>query len=188
MSDIVIRKGSKDDLLTLCNLDFTWEAMGRFDVIQESDSIRIAESMYEKPVLRGQNQQYHDEIKKYASYADQPDALMLVAFLDRKPVGYISAFVEEWKGGMVVNGEGILVGREFRGRGIAKALVSGLVDHAKNIPNCRGIVIEMDTEKYEANKLLLSMGFVFAGTRLFIHSGESPQPGSKEALYFYYSL
>lgn len=188
MTAILIRPATKEDLLALCDIDFTWEAAGRFDVEVRDDSFKLLQQTFDTPVLRGNNEFYHEELRKYADFCDQSDALMMVAVAQDKPIGYVSAFIEEWKDGKVINGEGILVSREYRGQGIAKMLLSALIESARGIEKCRGIMVEMDTEKYEANRLLLSMGFVFAGTRLYIHSGEAPVLGSKEALYFYYAL
>jgi GNAT superfamily N-acetyltransferase len=187
-TSLVIHKATKEGLLALCEVDFTWKAAGRFDVTTSGEAMTLLQTVFDQPLLRGNNDFYHEEIRKYASYCDQPDSATLVAILDGKPVGYLSASVEEWSSGKVINGEGILVACEHRGAGIAKALITALIENARTIEGCRGIMVEMDTEKYEANRLLLSMGFVFAGTRLFIYSGKSPVMGSKEALYFYYSL
>ncbi|HVW66328.1 MAG TPA: GNAT family N-acetyltransferase [Candidatus Peribacteraceae bacterium] len=188
MNDVIVRKAAKDELLALRDLDFTWETAGRFDLHYDGTNIHLSESTLPTPVQRGSNDHYHREIEHYADLSEQPDALMLVAYVDDNPVGYVTSFVEEWKDGMVINVDGILVGREFRSRGIAKALITDLIERAKHLDKCRGIAVEMDTEKYEANKLLLSMRFTFAGTRFYIYSNEDPKPGSKEALYFYYKV
>lgn len=187
-NSIIVREATKEDLLALCSMDFTWEAAGRFDVQSNNESISLSQTTFDKPILRGNNKHYHEEIRKYADYCNSVDSATLVALIDGQPVGYFSASIEEWADGKVINGEGILVARDYRGQGVAKMLVSGLIEHARTIVGCRGIMVEMDTEKYEANRLLLSMGFAFAGTRLFIYSDKPPSPGSKEALYFYYPL
>src|SRR5688572_28676459 len=122
-TSITVVPASEERMRALLEEDFTWETTGRFDLVADKRGFSLHEVLFPQPKLLGKNTFYHKEIEKYISYLSDEDTLALVALYEDKPVGYLYASVEEWTGGIVVNAEAILVSREYRNKGIAKALL-----------------------------------------------------------------
>jgi ribosomal protein S18 acetylase RimI-like enzyme len=185
---IKIRIGSEDDFRQLAKLDYTNTCDKMFEVACDDNKVFFAEIDLPQPVTNA-SAIYTEEIEADMILRLKDNSTIpLVAFYNEAPAGYLMAKWEKWPGGKVVSIDGILVANGYNGKGLAKAMIEELIKIAKKDSECRGVHAEMDTGKYQANKLLMKMGFVFAGTKFYIYSNENPKKYSKEAVYFYYKL
>ncbi len=188
MTDITIKIGTLEDFKKLCELDYRNTIDKVFSVNYDGSTISLSEIDLPE-VKTNPSDGYIKEIKEdIIPILDQANILPLVAFLDGNPAGYILAQWEHWPNGKVLVVRDILVANEYLRKGIAKTLIQEVISRAQTDPNCRGVHTEMDTEKYQANKLFLKSGFLFGGTKFFIYSKELPSKYSKEAVYFYYPI
>ncbi len=158
-----------------------------FTISQNNNQIKINEVELEKPIIN-ESKGYVDEMKYCIDELDKSEVLSLITYVDSKPAGYIFTYKQEIDDKIIFNIDGILVAKKFQKKGIAQKMINDLIKKAKKIENYKGIYVEMDTTKYAANKLLLKMGFEFAGTKFFIYKNEKPSKYSKEAMYFYYKI
>jgi len=184
---INVKLATKEDFQKLLELDFSNTYKKMFSISQNNNQININEVDLEKPIINA-SENYINEMKDYISGLDKPENFSLIGFYNSEPAGYIFSNKQKWSNGIIYNVEGVLVAKKFQNKGIAQALIIGLIQEAKKTENCRGVWVEMDTTKYAANKLLLKMGFKFAGTKFYIYSNEEPSEYSKEAMYFYYKI
>jgi GNAT superfamily N-acetyltransferase len=184
---ITIKKATIQDFKKLSKLDYTYIYDKMFEIRQTSNKISLREVKLKKPITNNSTG-YQKEIIEFIEKLKEKNSLALVAFCDSKPVGYLLSSIKKWPNGVVVEAGNILISKEYRQYGIATALFNDIILRAKKIKNCRGIHVEMCTEKYAANKLLLKMNFKFSGTTLHVYSSKEPHKYSKEALYFYYKI
>jgi len=186
MTRIKVKIGSKKDFKELAKLDFSNTCNKMFDISYTDNNIAVSEVDLQKPIVN-KSENYVDEIlEDMIPKTEDKNFVPLVVFSNNMPAGYLMAKWDKWPNGKVLVVEGILVANQFAGKGLAKALVGGTIETAKQNKECRGIHVELDTTKYQANKLFLRMGFKFAGTKFYIYSKEDPRKYSKEAVFFYY--
>lgn len=181
-----IIKATKKDFLELKKLDYENSYDKMFSLELKNNSITLKEIDIEKPIMNT-NDCYIGEMDDFIRDLDNKNTFAFIAFCEDKPAGYIFSRKEKRKTGDVICVDGILVANQYRKKGIARELVNHLIREVRQ-ENCKGISVEMDTEKYVAIKLLLLMGFQFSGTELFVFSNEKPSNGSKEVVYLYYKV
>lgn len=188
MTEVNVKIGSQNDFEELAKLDYTNTYDKMFDISYKEGNVSISEIDLPKPVTND-SKTYTDEIiEDMIEKIKEENAVPLVVFYNNHPAGYLMANWQNWPNGKVLVIDGILVANQYAWKGLAKALVTECIGIASQDKECRGIHAEMDTMKYQANKLLLKMGFKFGGTKFFIYSKEEPHKYSKEAVYFYYPL
>ena len=188
MTEISVKIGSENDFQELAKLDYTNTYDKMFDVSYTEGNISITEIDLPEQI-KNDSKIYTDEIKEdMIERMKNKNSVPLVVFYDNHPAGYLMAKREKRPNGTVLSIDGILVANIYAWKGLAKALLEKIIEIGKQESECRGIHAEMDTKKYQANKLLLKMWFKFWGTKLFIYSKEEPHKYSKEAVYFYYPL
>lgn len=184
----MIKIGTKEDFKILLELDYTNICERMFNVSCVNNAISLSEILLPNP-LTNKSEIYTNEIlEDMIPKLDNGDYVPLIAIYENQPAGYLMAKWEKWPNGKVLSIEGILVANKYSKKGLAKEMLQKIVEIAKQDSECRGIYAEMDTTKYQANKLLLSFGFKFSGSKLFIYSKEEPSKFSKEAMYFYYPV
>ncbi|MCK5015734.1 MAG: GNAT family N-acetyltransferase [Candidatus Peribacteraceae bacterium] len=188
MQNTEVRIGAIDDFLQLATLDYSNSVENMFEVVKKDGYLSLQEIVLPEPILNASSN-YAEEIEQEMIHKlSDINCIPLVVFVDHVPAGYLMAKWGQWPEGKVVEIEGILVAHQYAGKGLAKAMLMEIMKIAKADAECRGIYAEMDTIKYQANKLLMNMGFVFAGTKLFVYSNKDPRAGSKEAVYFFYKI
>jgi len=187
MNKITVKKANRSLFQKLMSLDYTHVAHGMFGIRRDGKTLKLTELKLRK--------QKNDRSKVYTTLRDRyinelkdRNVYALVALYDGEPGGYLFTYKQKWPGGTVYSIDGILVAKQFAGKGLAKALLKEIIKKAKSTKNCRGIAVEMDTEKFAASKLLQKMGFAFAGAKLFVYSNREPHKFSKEAIYFFYKI
>ncbi len=188
MNTIKIKTGTQKILESLSKLNYTNTCEKMFSISFADEKISISEIDLPEPITNLSENYTNEILEDMIPKLSQKNTLPLVVFYDEKPAGYLMAKWEEWPEGKVLVIDGILVATEYSGKGLAKALVEEAIKIAQQTKGCRGVHAEMDTTKYQANKLLLGMGFKFGGTKFFIYSKEEPSKYSKEAMYFYYPI
>ncbi len=186
-SIITTRKATQEDCVILAKLNYenTYDKM--FSIKQDENTIILSEVDLPEPVTN-LSSNYTGLETDVLPRLDDPKYIALVACLDGNPVGWVLASWKVKNIGKKLVIEGILVSNEARGKGCARALINELMTIAKNDPECIGIQVEMDTTKYYACKLLMSMGFEFSGTELYVWENIAPTTYSKEVIYFFYPL
>ena len=188
MEKIDVKIGTLVDFEKLARLDFANNVENMFEVVQGNMNLSLREVSLQKP-LHNASANYSEEImEEMIPKLLNANQIPLVGFVNQQPVGYLMANWQQWPGGKIIVIDGILVERNSLGKGLAKSMILELIKLAKANKECRGIHAEMDTTKYQANKLLMNMGFKFAGTKLYVYSSDNPFAGSKEALYFFYAI
>ncbi|MEI6728371.1 MAG: GNAT family N-acetyltransferase [bacterium] len=185
--NIKVQIGSLEDFQKLTKLDYTNTVNKMFQVEYENLQIKLSEVDLVEPIHNSNS--YVDEISEVMiPKLSEENIVPLVVFVDDQPAGYMLNEWQFWPLEKVMINHGILVANKYARQGLAKKLVQKTIEIAKKDGHCKGLHIEMDTLKYQANKLLLNMGFSFAGTKFFIWHNELPHKNSKEALYFYYKI
>lgn len=188
MPEINVKIGSKKDFEELATLDYTNTYKKMFDISYKEGIISISEIDLPQPITN-ESKNYTDEIvEDMIEKKKDNEFVPLVVFYKNSPAGYLMAKWENWSNGRIFVIDGILVANQYARKGLAKALITKCIEIASNDKECRGVYAEMDTTKYQANKLLLKMGFKFGGSKFFIYSKKEPHKYSKEAIYFYYPL
>lgn len=72
-------------------------------------------------------------------------------------VAFIEGSTEEWH--KLFRISNIFVSENFRRRGIADRLIEKMIEYAKILNNCRGIILETQTCNYPAIQLYKKHGF-----------------------------
>lgn len=184
----MIKIGTKEDFKILSKLDYTNICEKMFSISCVNNVISFSEVSLPDPHIN-RSEIYIDEITRDMIPKLENDSYIpLIAIYENCPAGYLMAKWEKWPNGKVLSIEGILVANKYSKKGLAKEMLQKIVEIAKQDSKCRGIYAEMDTTKYQANKLLLSFGFKFGGSKLFVYSKEEPRECSKEAVFFYYPV
>jgi len=188
MTEIEIKIWTKQDFIELAKLDYTNTYDKIFDISYIDSAIHISEIDLPNPVTNA-SKIYTDEIlEDMIERLNNPNAVPLVVFFDGSPAWYTMSKREKRPNGKVLVIDGVLVANRYAWKGFAIAMLQKTIEIAKQDPECRGVHAEMDTTKYQANKLLLKSWFKFAWTKFFIYSKQAPHKYSKEAVYFYYPL
>lgn len=108
-----------------------------------------------------------DELRdEFAAYLADPDAAVMLAFLDDKPVGAAQCslrrdYVEGTESSPVGYLEGIFVLPEYRRNGIARALLKGCEDWAA-AKGCSEFASDCELTNTESLHFHLQMGFIEA--------------------------
>lgn len=98
------------------------------------------------------------------AYADQ-GARALVAMVDETMVGFVLLFPDEWKGERVMNLVRLLVDQQYQGRGFGKAILSAVIQDARNAdPRPAKVKLSVVPENARAIHVYESLGF--AGTEM----------------------
>ena len=97
------------------------------------------------------------------TFLGRDDNAMLLAEIDRQPVGWISVEVDER--GVAEIGMGIIAG--FRSQGIGTALTQAAINWAR-LARCPKMMLRVFPHNERAIGLYLKMGFVEAETRIGI--------------------
>jgi GNAT superfamily N-acetyltransferase len=186
--NIKVQIGNEQDFKKLTRLDYTNTIHKMFQVDYQDCQINISEVDLPEPIINKSEKYTVEILEEMLPKLKDSKFIPLVVYVDDEPAGYM---LNEWqvrsKGKVMIN-HGILVANKYARQGLAKKMIEKSIEIAKEDGECNGIRIEMCTFKYQANKLLLNMGFVFAGTEFFIWHNELPHKYSKEAIYFYYKI
>ena len=175
--NIKVKIGIKEDFEKLTKLYYTNTINKMFHVEYENYQIKLSEVDLEKPIHNSNS--YVEEISEVMiPKLSEKNIIPLVVFVDDQPAGYMINEWQFWPQGKIMINHGILVANKYTRQGLAKKLVEKSIKIAKADTECNGIHIEMCTFKYQANKLLLSMDFVFAGTKFFIWHNSLPYKNS----------
>ncbi len=187
---IEVKKGLSEDFIALSKLDYTntYDSMHSISYSNKDKQISFFEIKLPKSI-KNESKVYIDEIMEdVIEDIKALNSVSLVVFYENNPAWYLLAKWEKWWKSEVLDIRGILVSNNYSRKWLWKALVLKCIELAKENKNCRGIYAEMDTTKYQANKLLIHMWFEFAGTKFFIYWNEKPNKYSKEAIYFFYPI
>ena len=188
MTIIEVKTWTEEDFVALAKLDYTNTYDTIFSVSYTQGVMNIQEIKLPQAVTNA-SKIYTDEIQEdMIQRLKNENTVPLVIMYDAQPAGYLMAKREKWPNWVVLVIDGILVVSKYAGKWLAKTFLQKIIEIWKSNPECRGIHAEMDTTKYQANKLLLKSGFVFWWSKFFIYAKDKPSTYSKEAVYFYYSL
>jgi len=92
--------------------------------------------------------------------AHSPEKFVLGAFHGDRLIGTAGFYRDtSLKGRHKGHVWGVYVTREFRGRGIARALMNALIDRAATVPGLEQILITVASGQAAAKQLYLSLGF-----------------------------
>jgi GNAT superfamily N-acetyltransferase len=186
--NINVKIGTVEDFKKLEKLDYTNTMNKIFQVDYENYQIEISEVDLEEPIVNDSHEYSQELAEEMLPKLNDKSYIPLVVYVDNEPAGYMLNQWQFWSKGKVMINHGILVANKYARQGLAKKLIEKSIQIAQEDDKCQGIHVEMCTFKYQANKLLLSMGFMFAGTKFFIWHNDLPYKNSKEALYFYYKI
>lgn len=130
----------------------------------DAKRVKAAEHLFDDPV---------DIDAANAFLADDANVL-LIAYEDREPAGFVSAtelcHPDKPQPELFLNELG--VDERYRGRGIGRALVTGLWEHAQS-RGCRGMWVLTDDENVAANKVYAAAGGSRARAQVMYEWGES---------------
>ena len=146
-------------------LDFSYTTDRCYDVIASPWGMRLEETMLPHPVEK----RFEDHL--FAQWLEDPVALG--AFRDGELVGVIEGSLETWHD--VFRISNLLVQESCRGCGIGGELMRRMLEHAREIPNCRGVILETQSCNYPAICFYRSHGFSLSRIDLREYSNEDIQ-------------
>lgn len=124
-----------------------------------------------------EERQFSETVEKHFTdhlFSDWLEApIALGAFDGERLAGVIEGSVEGWHD--VFRISNILVAQPYRGKGIGGELMGRMLDHARHIPNCRGVVLETQSCNYPAISFYRGQGFALSRIDLREYSNEDVQ-------------
>lgn len=118
---------------------------------------------YEMESLSPYEKTYKYENPDYTAYINNDSRTVFFAFENEKLAGQI-IILKYWSGYAYIND--IRVDKEFRGKGIGKALVMNALEWAKK-SNCIGLEVETQDVNVKACMFYEKLGFTLGGFNLF---------------------
>ena len=146
-------------------LDFSYRTDRYYDVIASAWGMRLEEKALPHPVEK----KFEDHL--FAQWLEAP--VVLGAFRDGELAGVIEGSLETWHD--VFRISNILVKQPFRGCGIGGELMGRMLNYARQIPNCRGAVLETQSCNFPAICFYRSHGFTLSRIDLREYSNEDIQ-------------
>jgi streptothricin acetyltransferase len=116
----------------------------------------------------------------YTTFIDNPQKVIFFADVDGKPVGQVK-MVPWWN--KFAYTEELTVDREFRGKGVGRALLNRAVDWARQ-QGFPGVTLETQDNNVPACILYEKSGFVLSGFDLYAYRN-FPEAREEIALYWY---
>lgn len=146
-------------------LDFTYHT-DRYYHVNTSDMGMVLE---EQKFLETMEKHFTDHL--FSDWLEDPVALG--AFDGERLAGVIEGSIEDWHD--VFRISNILVMEPYRGMGIGRELIRRILDHAMEIPNCRGAILETQSCNYPAITFYRRQGFILNRIDLREYSNEDVQ-------------
>lgn len=164
------------------NIQDVDQANGEFmidsQLVLHSENNKITYSIIEHPPTKKQYDQ--DEID-YTTYLDNPDRIVLLAYIDGKAVGHI-VLRKNWNNYAYI--DYVAVDARSRGMGVGQALMAQAKKWAqtKQLP---GIVAETQNCNVRACQYYERCGFEIGGFDNFLYKGLTPDT-NEVAVYWYF--
>lgn len=124
--------------------------------------------------------QYGMEAFDPNSYLDDPDKVILFAYVDEELAGQIR-IRKSWNGYAYI--DDIAVDKDYRRQGVGRRLIQSAIAWAKE-KGFPGIMLETQDNNVPACKLYEACGFVLGGFDLYAYRN-SPEVKDEVALYWY---
>ena len=116
-----------------------------------------------------QEKQFTDDL--FGDWLEEPVALG--AFDGDALVGVIEGSTERWHN--VFRISNILTMEPYRGKGIGRELMKRMLEYARNVSNCRGVILETQSSNYPAISFYRKQGFALTRIDLREYSNEDLQ-------------
>ena len=182
------QKTTDEDCQKLLSYSYEIE-VDTFLVVEKKDNaFIISDDVYHLPQPeKWSSEWYRDDIRYVQDSISSTYRIAYTVYEENVPMGLIwwHTVSKEWKLRMGI--DGILVAQQFRGRGAWVCLLQTMIDHAKSM-ECVGVMMELDTHKYESCRLCQKMWFTLAGILIFSRDHAEPYPGSKDVLRWRYDI
>ena len=146
-------------------LNFVYHTQRYYDVITSEMGMVLEERKFPEIVEK------HFTDHLFSDWLEAPAALG--AFDGERLVGVIEGSIEDWHN--VFRISNILVMEPYRGKGVGRELMRRMLDHARQIPDCRGVILETQSCNYPAISFYRRQGFVLDRIDLREYSNEDIQ-------------
>ncbi|MGG7057822.1 GNAT family N-acetyltransferase [Clostridium tertium] len=121
-----------------------------YDVICSESGFNLELKMFENSKTK---KQFKDEL--FSEWLEDPIVFGIIE--NDILVAFIEGSTEEWH--KLFRISNIFVSENFRRRGMADRLIEKMIEYAKILNNCRGIILETQTCNYPAIQLYKKHGF-----------------------------
>lgn len=146
-------------------LNFTYHTDRYYHVNTSEMGMVLEEQEFPKPVEK------HFTDSLFSQWLEDPVALG--AFEGEMLAGVVEGSVEQWHNMFRISN--ILVRESYRGKGIGRELMARMLEYAKQIPNCRGVILETQSCNYPAISFYRRQGFRLNRIDLREYSNEDVQ-------------
>lgn len=121
-----------------------------YDVICSDNGFNLELKMFENPKTQ---KQYEDEL--FSSWLEDPIVFGIIE--NDLLIAFVEGSTEKWHNLFRISN--IFVTDDFRGKGIGNMLLEKIIEYAKTLNDCRGIILETQTCNYHAIQLYKKHGF-----------------------------
>lgn len=121
-----------------------------YDVICSDNGFKLELKNFENPKIQ---KQFKDEL--FADWLEDPIVFGIIE--NDILVAFVEGSTEQWH--KLFRISNIFVSENYRRKGIADKLMEKIIEYAKTLNNCRGIILETQTCNYPAIELYKKYGF-----------------------------
>ena len=146
-------------------LKFHYTTDRYYHVCADEMGFRLELRSFPTPVKKS----FEDEL--FSSWLEDPVALG--AFDGENLVGVVEGSIEGWH--QVFRISNLLVRESYRNGGTGSALIRHMIDHARSIPDCRGVILETQSCNYPAISFYRKHGFLLNRIDLREYSNQDIQ-------------